>query len=111
MLFFVFAPYFGAFRLFFQLFSSLNVFKDNQKELKISSQISKKSNDRFGLKQQRVGKEKQNNEKTATSFQTPIYNILITKRLQIHSKTYMFHHPKHICFTLSKLNFEPATNP
>ncbi len=31
MLFFVFAPYFGSFRLFFQLFSSLNVFKNNQK--------------------------------------------------------------------------------
>ena len=50
MLFFVFAPYFGSFRLFFQLFSSLNVFKNNQKKFKISSQISKKSNDRFGLK-------------------------------------------------------------
>gem|GEM_PF-6586741 len=31
MLFFVFALYFGSFRLFFQLFSSLNVFKNNQK--------------------------------------------------------------------------------
>ena len=50
MLFFVFAPYFGSFRLFFQLFSSLNVFKNNPKELKISSQISKKSNDRLGFK-------------------------------------------------------------
>ena len=31
MPFFVFAPYFGSFRLFFQLFSSLNIFKNNQK--------------------------------------------------------------------------------
>ncbi len=54
MLFFVFAPYFGSFRLFFQLFSSLNVFKNKRKELKISSQISKKSNDRFGFKQFKV---------------------------------------------------------
>ena len=38
MLFFVFAPYFGSFRLFSQLFSSLNVFK---KQPKIAQNLTK----------------------------------------------------------------------
>ena len=34
------------------------------------------------------------------------FNILIFSGLQLYCKTYMFCPPKHICFTLPKLNFD-----